>query len=551
MNLRGSGVVLATSALLIPVFSSTAAGAAGGTTFPGNSSLTAPVKATEWVEDAIIYQVFVRTFSPEGTLQGVTDRLEYIASLGVNTVYLLPIHPIGQIRRVGTLGSPYSIRDHLQVDPALGTLADLQELVRRAHALGLRVLLDLVPNHTSFDNPLITEHPEWYVRDVNGNPLPPNKDWLDVAQLNYADPGLRRYMIDVATYWLQATGIDGFRVDAPAYVPLDFWRQFAAEIKTRFPHALLLAESGESWLMEAFDAQYDWNFLTMIADGLQKENDPQLILAEINYWRDSEGKLIPKLRYLENHDHDRFLGRFSVEELIPAATALFTLPGIPMIYAGQEIGAVVRPSLFDPFKVDWNTRNERVFGLYRQLIGLRQSHAALRRGELVPITVDEGDGVLAFGRIYGDETVLIAANFRPNTQSVRLVLADSRYSGTGQDPAKVEVIPLWTSWGETGAGAHEPGAGADEPGAGTDEAGAGAAAKAEVAAGADTDGAARTDTGSAIEARPGFTAQSVAKTGPSNGAGLVPRQGARAEGGRFEFVLPPYGAGVYRLVHGS
>lgn len=516
MMLRNNGLLLATSTLLIPVLGSTAAGSTAGTAVAATSPVMATAKASEWVEDAVIYQVFVRTFSPEGTLQGVTDRLEYISSLGVNTIYLMPIHPIGEARRVGTLGSPYSIRDHLQVDPALGTLADLQELVRKAHALGLRVLLDLVPNHTSFDNPLVSEHPEWYVRDANGNPLPPNKDWLDVAQLNYADPGLRRYMIDVAAYWLQETGIDGFRVDAPVYVPLDFWRQFAAEIKTRFPHALLLAESGESWLMEAFDTQYDWNFLPMIADALRKGSDPQLILAEIDYWRDSAGKLIPKLRYLENHDHDRFLARFSAEESIPAATALFTLPGIPMIYAGQEIGAAVRPPLFDPFQLDWNARDERVVELYRQLIGLRQSQAALRRGELTPIAVaggDDGDydggdnggtvkgeGVLAFSRVYGDETLLVVANFRPDPQRVRLDLGSTGHLQNSVDLALAEVAPLWTSWGGAEAAPE-----------------AEAEAKAEAEAEVTAEVAAGTDTKDAVA-------------------------------GMLEFVLPPYGAAVYRLV---
>ncbi|MBE3576295.1 MAG: alpha-galactosidase [Limnochordales bacterium] len=467
------------------------------------------------MEDAVVYQIFVRAFSPEGTLQGVTDRLEYIASLGVNTIYLMPIHPIGEVRRIGTLGSPYSIRDHLEIDPALGTLADLKELVRRAHALGLRVLLDLVPNHTSFDNPLIVQHPDWYVRDASGNPLPPNKEWRDVAQLNYANPELRRYMIDVAAYWLQETGIDGFRVDAPVYVPLDFWREFAAEIKARFPQAFLLAESGESWLMEAFDAQYDWNFLTMITNVLQKGSNPELILAEIDYWRDSEGKLIPKLRYLENHDHDRFLGHFSAEELVPAACALFTLPGIPMIYAGQEIGATVRPSLFDPFKVDWSTRNESILQLYRQLINLRQSSAALRRGELVPITISQAEGVLAFGRILGDETILVLANFRPHVRQGALSLANlwERYKHpeSSRDSMAIEVVPLWTSWGEAGAERAAPGA---------------TASLAETAAGSDFTGADLT------------------------AADLEGEAGA-GEAGLLNFVLPPYGAAVYRLVPGA
>ena len=181
-----------------------------------NRPSTPDVQPPAWIYDAVIYQVFPRVHSDEGSLRAVAGDLASIRRLGANTLYLMPIHEIGEVRRVGRAGSPYSIRDHLSIQSSLGTLEDLVHLVDQAHALGMRVIMDLVPNHTAYDHPLVKEHPEWYRRDSRGIPVPPTPEWQDVAQLDFSVPGVRDYITQVALYWLKTAGIDGFASTPPS-----------------------------------------------------------------------------------------------------------------------------------------------------------------------------------------------------------------------------------------------------------------------------------------------------------------------------------------------
>jgi Glycosidases len=385
------------------------------------SASSVSVQPPDWIYDAVIYQVFPRTFGQEGTFRDITNALPSIRELGVNTLYLMPIHEIGTVRRIGRLGSPYSIRDHLSIDPALGDLEDLTALVDQAHSLGMRVLMDLVPNHTSFDNPLIVQYPHWYRRDAQGNPMPPNPDWQDVAQLDYSVPELRDYMTRVALYWLGVAGIDGFRVDASVYVPLSFWREFYPAVKEAYPEAFLLSESGESWLLQAFDAQYDWEFERLVSRVLQGESAALLMLHLA-----SDRQPFLKVRYLENHDHPRWLGRHSRATTVPAALLLTTVPGIPMIQAGQEEGATRRLSLFDPDRLV-TPGDEAVYRVYRELLAVRAAHGELRRGSLRFLPVQGSDRALVYLRGADQEAaeaMLIVVNLSDRTVSLSFSLGE-------------------------------------------------------------------------------------------------------------------------------
>ena len=374
-----------------------------------DTALQLEPEAAPWFHDAVLYQIFPRIYG-DGTLRAVTENLEAIRDLGVNTIYLMPVHEIGRVRRIGALGSPYSIRDHYSVAPELGTVDDLRTLVDRAHALGLRVLMDLVPNHTSYDNPLVTEAPSWYRLGPDGVPLPPVPEWRDVAQLDYSVPEVRAYMLDVARYWLRTAGIDGYRIDASVYVPFSFWLEFYPAIKAEFPDAFLLSESGGSWLLTAFDSQYDWEFEGVLGRVLRGQS--ALLL------REHLGKLAaskrPKLIYLENHDHPRWLARYDRDSAPAAALVLLTAPAIPMLYAGQELGATHRPSLFDPDRLV--TPNDReLYDIYRDLLHLRAIRPELSRGEYTAVDTSERDAVLAYLRgPYGDldRAILVVVNLR-------------------------------------------------------------------------------------------------------------------------------------------
>ena len=202
---------------------------------------------TAWVESAALYEVFVRDFSATGDFDGLTANLDRVEATGANVIWLMPIHPVGELNRKGTLGSSYSVRDYRAVNPEYGDTADFRELVDAAHDAGLKVILDWVPNHTAWDNAWITEHPDWYTRNAQGQITEPlNEDgtstgWTDVADLNYGNADMRRAMIDAMRYWLEELDVDGYRVDVAGFVPDDFWRQALPELRgKRFPRGMRL-----------------------------------------------------------------------------------------------------------------------------------------------------------------------------------------------------------------------------------------------------------------------------------------------------------------------
>ncbi|GAC1578935.1 MAG: hypothetical protein NVS3B5_11810 [Sphingomicrobium sp.] len=219
------------------------------------------VQHPAWSRQAIIYQINTRQFTPQGTFRAAQLQLPRLKALGVDILWLMPVQPIGLKNRKGSLGSPYSIRDYRSVNPELGTMADLQSFVVAAHALGMHVVLDWVANHTAWDNPLVAQHPDWYKHDWQGKMRStPWWDWSDIIDLNYAQPGLRRYMEESMLMWLRVAGIDGFRCDVAGYVPPDFWAKLRRDASAIKP-VWMLAEWGQRDLhMRAFDATYGWDW---------------------------------------------------------------------------------------------------------------------------------------------------------------------------------------------------------------------------------------------------------------------------------------------------
>jgi glycosidase len=208
-----------------------------------------------WLKSGIVYQIFVRSFSPAGDLNGVTARLDDLHTLGVNILWLMPIHPDGQVKKKGSLGSPYAVRDYYAIDPAIGTKDDLHRLVQEAHKRQMKVILDMVANHTAWDSVMMAQ-PEYYKKDKEGHVTYPY-DWTDVAALDYSNPKLRRYMTDVLLSWVKDFDIDGYRCDAAAEVPTDFWEQARKELDQAKPDILMLAEAQKPELLRsAFDIDY-------------------------------------------------------------------------------------------------------------------------------------------------------------------------------------------------------------------------------------------------------------------------------------------------------
>ena len=365
-------------------------------------------------QDLVIYQVNIRSFSPEGNFAGVQARLDAIKALGVNTLYLLPTYPIGIEK---TVHSPYCVRDYKGVNEEFGTLDELRTLVEEAHKRKMIVLFDWVANHTAWDNPWIANK-SWYKQDDAGNIIsPPKTGWLDVAALNYENTDMRKAMIDAMRYWIFQANIDGYRCDAVDFIPADFWQQAIASLRTISTHKLLLFAEGkrkENFAV-GFDLQYGMSFynnLTNRVYGTHQSVTSFDILNTTEY-REATGN-DQVVRYISNHDVDQSEGsplttlggkQGSVAAFVVAAY----MKSIPMIYDGQEVGCPVKLSFFDKSTtIDWSI-NPDMTEEYKRIIGLRNESDAIRRGDLQSFSDDD---VCAFSKSKGTEEILAIVNMR-------------------------------------------------------------------------------------------------------------------------------------------
>ena len=371
--------------------------------------------APAWVRTGVIYEIYPRQFSEQGNFAGVTAQLDRLRDLGVNILWLMPIHPIGRERKKGPIGSPYAVRDFYAVNPDYGTPEDLKRLVAEAHRRGMKVIIDLVANHTSWDS-VMMKTPEFYVRDASGKITYPH-DWSDVAELNYDSPALRRYMIDVLKFWLREYDLDGFRCDVAAEVPTDFWEQARAEIDRVKPDILMLAESDKPELLaRAFDLDYSWPLHGTLADVLQGRREASALRAT---WEADEAKYprgALRMRFSDNHDERRAIARFGEGGALAASALVLTLDGVPMLYNGMEVGDTTEsgdPALFYKLPVFWpiEKRRPEFPRFYRQMIALRRSRPALTRGRVEWLRNSDESRVVTFARRDESEDVVVAINF--------------------------------------------------------------------------------------------------------------------------------------------
>ncbi len=371
-------------------------------------------KSAEWVKNAVIYEVYLRSFSPEGTFFALAGKIPELKKLGVTVLWLMPIHPVGAVHRKGSLGSPYSVQDYYKVNPEFGTMADFMSLVKSVHQHGLKIIIDLVANHTAWDNPLLKEHPEWYTHDAQGKIVSPNPDWTDVADLNYDQPELRKYMISMMKYWIRDVGIDGFRCDVSELVPLDFWENARAELDAIKPILMLSEGSLPEHHIKAFDITYSWN----VYDVLEKVisgSTPATIFEELlksESYRYPRGSL--RMRFNTNHDKNAYDGpavkKFGIQGAKATAALDFTFPGVPLIYNGEEAGNDKKLDLFEKVDIDWSKGSD-FRTTYETLSTLRQEHPALREGTYTSIPNSNERRIFSFLRSTNEDTVLTVINF--------------------------------------------------------------------------------------------------------------------------------------------
>jgi len=391
------------------------------------------------LRNQVLYSVFVRQYSSEGTFEALRRDLDRIQALGADILWLMPIHPIGAQGRKGTVGSPYAIRDYRAVDPALGTLDDFRRLVGDLHARGMKCIIDVVYNHTSPDSVLAKTHPEWFFRRADGSFGNKCGDWADVIDLDYRQPALWDYQIETLKQWAQI--VDGFRCDVAPLVPLEFWLRARREVAAVRPGCLWLAESVEpeficqnrakgisclsdSELYQAFDVCYDydiyWDYIRCLSKKCALADYARAISRQEVVYPDN----YVKLRVLENHDRPR------AAALIPGARALrswtallYFQKGLTLLYNGQERAALTRPSLFERDPIDWTGAD---------LSPLLSRLAEIKKLPLFADSSyelhDAGGGVLAASHRRGDQALY---GFFPTAGEPGPVLAglpDGRYA---------------------------------------------------------------------------------------------------------------------------
>jgi glycosidase len=403
----------------------------------------------EWSRDATIYQINTRQFTDEGTFAAAAAHLPRLAELGVRILWLMPVNPIGEVHRKGTLGSPYAVRDYHAVNPELGTVEDLKSFVAQAHSLGLYVILDWVANHTAWDNVLVDEHPEWYLRDWKGDFCPtPWWDWDDIIDLDYSHEELRHWMADAMAYWVRDVDVDGFRCDVAGFVPTDFWDDVRGQLDAIKPVFMLAEWESRDLHRRAFDMTYGWTWYeTMhhIASG--PANVDALRAYYANFTKSYPADAM-RMLFVSNHDKNSWEGT-EFEQFGDALEASVVLSvvseGMPLVYNGQEAGNEKRLEFFEKDPITW--RDHPMGELYRRLVALKQETRSLWNGawgaRMVNVPNDQPQQVFSFVREGEEDAVLAVLNLSAEPRTVTL----------GAGP---QGTAHWTDWesGETATAAE-------------------------------------------------------------------------------------------------
>ncbi|MBR4844368.1 MAG: alpha amylase C-terminal domain-containing protein [Alistipes sp.] len=407
-------------------------------------------KHPDWSYSAVLYELNIRQFTSEGTFNAAIERLPFLRSIGIDAIWLMPIYPIGLDGRKGSLGSYYSISDYKGVNPEFGTAEDFRAFVSAAHAMGIKILLDWVANHTARDARWISERPaDWYERDEQGVAKVP-WDWTDTAKLNYANHDVWLGEIDAMRYWVEEFGVDGFRCDMAMLVPIEFWQEASEELHKIKSDIFMLAEAEEDNLFDrAFNMSYQWNvhhIMVDIAKGARRIWD---LRNAIHSERQRYPREAMRMSFTSNHDENSWSGseqsRFGASlEVMTALT--FLMPStMPLIYTGQEVGYDHSFEFFERDAIPAEVyRENRTTELYRRLIALKHKERALdageRGGDMIEIDNNAKDCMITLVREVGDSRVVAILNLSPYT--IHADFNTGIYAGTYRDALSGERVEL-------------------------------------------------------------------------------------------------------------
>lgn len=435
---------------------------------PINTSNIIEKQAPDWYKNAILYEVNVRNYTPQGTLNAFSYHLPRLKELGVDVLWLMPIYPISQIKRKGSLGSPYAIADYRMVNPELGTMADLDSVIVRAHRLGMKVILDYVPNHTGWDHSWIKSHPEWYTHAHDSIIHPSDNDgkptnWFDVADLNYDSRELRAEVIDILKYWVREHDIDGYRMDVAGFVPNDFWEEVRPALQAIKPVFMLSEwEDVPQHFESCFEVNYGWAFHHLINDIAQGKKNATDLDKHYEAVKTKFPSGASQLLFITNHDENTWNGtefkRMGAAKNAMAALT-FTFDGMPLIYSGQEVENKKQLPFFERNAIDFPNLNHQHSIFYQKLAFLKHRNQALwnaPHGAAIQKIKIEGNEkeIYAFYREKEDDRVVCIFNMSNKPVKSKIigsgaegqyteVLSGMTYSITQNMPIS---LPPWGFW---------------------------------------------------------------------------------------------------------
>lgn len=381
------------------------------------------IEHPEWSKSANMYEVNIRQYTEEGTFKAFEKHLPRLKKMGVDILWLMPIHPIGEEKRKGELGSYYSIQDYRAVNPNFGTMQDFKDLVKAAHEHDMKLFLDWVPNHTAWDHSWTEEHPEYYMKDSTGA-ITYEADWTDIAQLNYENKELWDKMTDRMKFWIEEANIDGYRVDHAGHdIPLNFWKEAIPEVNESKEDFFWLAEWNTPDMHPWFDATYTWEYFHLTTD-VAKGDAP---VEEITKYMAKQDTTFPdhayRLYFTSNHDENSWNG--TDEELFGDnfenfAVMAATIDGMPLVYSGQETGLDKRLEFFKKDTINWDGYEYEDF--YRTLFELKDRNEALWNGQyggnFVAVTTESSGQTYAYKRVKEDHEVFVILNFEDREQNI-------------------------------------------------------------------------------------------------------------------------------------
>lgn len=398
-------------------------------------AMTNRFKPVEWAHSTNIYEVNVRQYTVAGTLDAFAREIPRLKEMGVQTIWFMPLTPIAQKGKKGTLGSYYACSDYTSINPEFGSLDDFKAVVKQAHEAGMKVIIDWVANHTGWDHVWTKSHPEYYLKDSVTKDFQIASGMDDIIELDFSNRALRRAMIDAMKFWVTECDIDGFRCDLAFWVELDFWKEARPELDAVKPLFWLgeYDELEKPEYGEAFDASYTWTWMHKAKDFYQQQQPLDSLLKVLHRY-DELGDSTMRAWFTTNHDENSWNGtEYEKYGEMAKALAVFscTWNGVPLLYSGQELPNTKRILFFDKDTIAWTGQNA-LHDFYRSLLQLKSVHPALRAGDPSAKTFLLGTTapgqVLAFLRKNGDKEVLVVLNLSPR-RDLHFEISDPRVTG--------------------------------------------------------------------------------------------------------------------------